>query len=158
MSDYLNDLNRAKALGLEYANNGIAAGEQAPQDSPLSGEWADGITVRDIFVQLGADYDKAEDFERTDVADSWEDGYRSAAWPFTTQDVEVCLDCYHYHHSGEKTEGTNPLSQLEPGEFVTDNGDGESAHFSGWPCVMCESRLAGERFTLTLWSPLHAAN
>lgn len=82
MSDnYYADLNAAKALGLEYATNGIAAGDLSPLDSPLSGEWADGPTVRDIFQQLGWNYDAADDFEQSDVADHWEAGYYSAPWP-----------------------------------------------------------------------------
>lgn len=85
MSDnYFTDLDSAKALGLEYATNGITAGDTEPLDSPLSGEWADGPTVRDIFQQLGWNYSKATDWELTDVADHWEDGYNSAQWPVNT--------------------------------------------------------------------------
>lgn len=82
MSDYYSDLDRAKALGLVYANNGIEAGQFRPDESPLSGEWADGLTVEDIARQLGVtDPSKLEEFELTDIADYWEDGYRSADWP-----------------------------------------------------------------------------
>ena len=74
-------LDRARALGLEYATNGIAGGERAPEESPLSGEWAGAISPRDIVGQLGGDYSKLEDFEVSDICDSWEDGYNSADWP-----------------------------------------------------------------------------
>jgi hypothetical protein len=83
MSDWFADLDRAKALGLEYAQNGIAGGQRSPEDSPLSGEWADGITPNDIIVQLGGDPSKLEDWEIQDVCDNWEDGYLSAEWPET---------------------------------------------------------------------------
>jgi hypothetical protein len=79
---YYSDLDAAKALGREYAENGIAAGEFRPAESPLSGEWAGGPTVEDIARTLGvSDPSKLEDFELTDIADYWEDGYNSADWP-----------------------------------------------------------------------------
>lgn len=79
---YYDDLNKAKALGLEYANNGIAAGDTSPEESPLSGEWAGAVTVDDIARMLGVvDPATLDDFEREDIADYWEDGYFSANWP-----------------------------------------------------------------------------
>lgn len=83
MSDYYAQLDAAKAYGLEYANNGIAAGERLPEDSPLSGEWAGAITWQDIarHVAPDVDLDKVEDFEITDLCDHWESGYLSANWP-----------------------------------------------------------------------------
>lgn len=77
-------LDRAKALGREYAENGIAGGETEPMDSPLSGEWAGAIAPRDIVEQLTgkADtFDTLEGFEVDDIASYWEDGYNSANWP-----------------------------------------------------------------------------
>lgn len=77
-------LDKAKALGLEYANNGIAQGETKPEDSPLSGEFADRVSPRDIIEQLTGDrrtIENLEEFEVTDILDHWEDGYNSAPWP-----------------------------------------------------------------------------
>lgn len=82
--EWFETLDKAKALGLEYANNGIAAGEQSPEESPLSGEWAGSISPKDIWTQLGGtaeSFDAAEGWEVTDICDHWEDGYNSAAWP-----------------------------------------------------------------------------
>lgn len=74
-------LDRAKALGGEYAANGIAAGERMPQESPLSGEWDGAITPKDVVRQLGGNPDTLEDFELSDICDAWEDGYWQEAWP-----------------------------------------------------------------------------
>jgi hypothetical protein len=74
-------LDRAKALGLEYANNGIAAGDRQPDDAPLSGEWAGAILPKDVVEQLGGDFDTLEGWEVADILDHWEDGYNSAEWP-----------------------------------------------------------------------------
>lgn len=79
--DWYAMLDRAKALGLEYATNGIAGGETEPEESPLSGEWAGSLTPKDVVAQLGGDIEKLEDWEVTDILDHWEDGYNSAAWP-----------------------------------------------------------------------------
>lgn len=83
MTDYYADLDRIRAAGLEYANNGIAAGETAPDDAPFSGEWAHGLIGQDALDAAGisAVFDDLDDFERDDVLDAWEDGYRSADWP-----------------------------------------------------------------------------
>lgn len=78
-------LDRAKAFGKEYAEHGIKAGDTAPLESPLNGEFADGITPRDVVTLLaGGDaskFDTLEDWEVTDICDHWEDGYNSAEWP-----------------------------------------------------------------------------
>jgi hypothetical protein len=74
-------LDRARALGREYADNGIAAGDTAPADAPLSGEWAGAILPKDVVEQLGGDASKLEDWEIDDILSSWEDGYNSAEWP-----------------------------------------------------------------------------
>ena len=94
MSDYYTDLDRIKAAGRAYADAGIAAGEISPQESPFSGEWADGLLPQDVLDAAGirAQFDALDDFEQTDVLDAWGDGYFSAAWPsgsVTPQD-EVC--------------------------------------------------------------------
>lgn len=79
--DWFETLDRAKALGREYADNGIAGGQTAPEESPLSGEWAGAITPKDIVAQLGGDIEKTEHFEVEQILDYWEDGYNSAEWP-----------------------------------------------------------------------------
>lgn len=79
--DWYAMLDRAKALGRQYADNGIASGETMPQDAPLSGEWAGAILPKDVVEQLGGDISKLEHFEVEDILDHWEDGYNSAAWP-----------------------------------------------------------------------------
>mgnify|MGYP000471649478 CR=1 FL=1 len=81
LPDWYATLDQAKALGLEYANNGIAAGEREPDDSPLSGEWAGAITPNDLIRMLGGDPASCEEWEISDVCDHWEDGYHSADWP-----------------------------------------------------------------------------
>jgi hypothetical protein len=81
--DWFEQLAKAKANGREYADNGIAAGERFPQESPLSGEWAGAITPRDVVNMAAGEgaFDNAQDFEVTDLCDAWEDGYNSAPWP-----------------------------------------------------------------------------
>lgn len=82
--DWYTMLDKAKALGREYAENGIAGGETEPEESPLSGEFADRIKPRDIIEQLSGDrkaMDGLADFEIQDILDHWEDGYNSAPWP-----------------------------------------------------------------------------
>lgn len=79
--DWFETLDRAKALGREYADNGIAGGDTSPEESPLSGEWAGAVTPADVVRQLGGDPDTLEEWEVTDICDHWEDGYRSAPWP-----------------------------------------------------------------------------
>lgn len=74
-------LDRAKAMGREYADNGIAGGQTEPEESPLSGEWAGAITPKDVVERLGGDYDKLDSFEVDDILSFWEDGYNSAEWP-----------------------------------------------------------------------------
>lgn len=83
MTDYYTDLDRIHAAGLEYANNGIAQGETSPEESPFSGEWADGLTGQDVLNAAGivATFNELEEFEQTDILDAWEDGYLSAPWP-----------------------------------------------------------------------------
>lgn len=75
---------KAKANGREYADNGIAAGETSPADSPLSGEWAGALTPKDVVnMAAGSDraFDMAQGYEVTELCDAWEDGYLSAPWP-----------------------------------------------------------------------------
>jgi hypothetical protein len=82
--DWNEQLAKAKANGREYAENGIAAGERSPQESPLSGEWAGAITPRDVVeMAVGSDtaYHSAEGWESNELCDAWEDGYYSAPWP-----------------------------------------------------------------------------
>jgi hypothetical protein len=90
--DWFKTLDRAKALGREYADNGIAGGERAPQEAPLSGEWAGSITPKDIVTELaGGDpevFKYLQDWEVTDILDHWEDGYNSAEWPERPSDED----------------------------------------------------------------------
>lgn len=79
--DWFAMLDRAKALGREYADNGIAGGDTAPEESPLSGEWAGAITPKDVVAQLGGNIETLEHFEVEDILSHWEDGYNSADWP-----------------------------------------------------------------------------
>lgn len=81
--DYYSDLDRIRATGREYADNGIAAGDREPLEAPFSGEWADGLTGQDVLDAAGIDavFSKLEHFEQDDILDSWEDGYFTAAWP-----------------------------------------------------------------------------
>lgn len=82
MSDsWFEMLDRAKANGRQYAENGIAGGDRQPEDSPLSGEWAGAILPKDVVSELGGDIDTLEGWEVTDILDHWEDGYNSADWP-----------------------------------------------------------------------------
>jgi len=83
MSDYYGDLDRIRAAGREYADNGIAAGDTEPLDAPFSGEWADGLTGQDVLDAAGinATFSELEEFEQTDILNYWEDGYYSADWP-----------------------------------------------------------------------------
>lgn len=83
MTSYFDDLDRIRAAGLEYARNGIAAGDIEPLDAPFSGEWSDGLTGQDVLDAAGIDarFSELDDFEQSDVLDYWEDGYRSAEWP-----------------------------------------------------------------------------
>lgn len=78
--DWFETLDKARELGREYAEAGIAGGETVPEESPLSGEWADRITPNDVIVSLGGDPYEIEDFERDDLLSFWEDGYLSASW------------------------------------------------------------------------------
>lgn len=85
MDDYYSQLDAIKASGKAYAESGIEQGERAPLESPLSGEWACGVTGQDIIEAIGLKgrFENLEEFEQTDVLDYWEDGYNSAAWPAT---------------------------------------------------------------------------
>jgi hypothetical protein len=81
--DWFEQLAEAKANGLEYATNGIAAGARSPFDTPLSGEWAGALMPRDVVNMACGDgaYDNAQEWEVTELCDAWEDGYHSAPWP-----------------------------------------------------------------------------
>ena len=83
MSDYYTDLDRIKAAGRTYADAHIAYGEATPQESPFSGEWADGLRPQDALdmANIHARFDSLSSFEQADVLDAWEDGYLSANWP-----------------------------------------------------------------------------
>jgi hypothetical protein len=83
--DWFEQVAKAKANGREYADNGIAAGERSPLESPLSGEWAGMLTPRDV-VEMACGpqtYPIAQDWAVMELCDAWEGGYRSAPWPGT---------------------------------------------------------------------------
>jgi hypothetical protein len=62
--------------GIEYALGEIANGNAEPQDGPLSGEWADGLTPQMVARNVGYTDDDGEAI--TELADAWEGGYNSA--------------------------------------------------------------------------------
>lgn len=73
-------LSRAYVLGREYATRQIAAGQLEPTESPLSGEWADGPLVQDIFEEVTgrstSDILTDDEGQAIDtIGDSWEEGY-----------------------------------------------------------------------------------
>lgn len=83
--DWFETLDKARDMGREYAQNGIAGGQTVPDESPLSGEWVGAISPRDIVQELaGGDvdaFDRLEDWESNQIVDAWESGYYSAPWP-----------------------------------------------------------------------------
>lgn len=113
MTDYYADLDRIRAAGLEYATNGIAAGETAPLDAPFSGEWAGGLTGQDVLDAAGVDatFGELDDFEQADILDSWEDGYLSAEWPSSDDGRRYTVDVLSYGRWGH--EGTPLLTHYE---------------------------------------------
>ena len=84
MADWFETLDRARALGKQYAENGIAGGDTEPEEHPLDSMEYGRITVRDVVTELSGDptaYERLEHFEIDDIASHWEDGYNSAEWP-----------------------------------------------------------------------------
>jgi hypothetical protein len=74
-------IDQAVNHGIEYALDEINAGHRTePQDGPLSGEWADGLTPRMVAGNVGyleglsAHGETYYDGE-TQLADAWERGY-----------------------------------------------------------------------------------
>lgn len=85
----------------------------------------------------------------------------------------VCIDCYLAHHgydgqsddwdsaAYDATVSTYDVTEGHPhqsehytdcphdGEECPDDCDCGYSHFDAWPCGMCESRLAGERYDMT---------
>lgn len=63
--------------GIEYALAEIANGNDAPDDSPLSGEWADSMTPRKVAGNVGYQDTDDQDYAEgeTELADAWEMGY-----------------------------------------------------------------------------------
>lgn len=89
MSDYYSDLDRIKKAGHQHALDHMANGAVEPEEALFSGEWADGLTGQDAINYAGikeCTFSDLEDYEQTDVMDSFEDGYNSAPWP---ADLEV---------------------------------------------------------------------
>ena len=68
--------DQASTLGTEYALQEKAGGRTEPQESPLSGEWADGIVPRDIARNVGfADVDSNFGEALDELANAWENAY-----------------------------------------------------------------------------------
>ena len=73
-------LDQATNHGVEYALAEIANGNEGPQDGPLSGEWADGLTPRMVAGNVGyfrdlSAHDVAYDEGESAICDHWENGY-----------------------------------------------------------------------------------
>ena len=84
MSDYYGDLDRIKKAGHQHALGQMANGAVEPEEALFSGEWADSLTGQDAINYAGIKecmFSDLEDYEQTDVMDSFEDGYNSAPWP-----------------------------------------------------------------------------
>ena len=82
MTTYYTQLDAIRAAGAQHALAHMANGTVEPEESLFSGEWADGLTGQDALDYAGIDsrFSELEDFEQTDVMDSFEDGYNSADW------------------------------------------------------------------------------
>ncbi len=71
--------DKASELGHEYALQEFSNGSRAAQESPLSGEWADGITLGDIARNVEYQAETTEDFEAvSELGNAWETGYNDA--------------------------------------------------------------------------------
>ena len=75
----------AHAAGAEYALLEAGEGATQAQESPLSGEWADGMTPRKIaynvgFIPTHANPVESQDYQdgEQELADAWERGYFDA--------------------------------------------------------------------------------
>lgn len=73
--------DRAGQLGTEYALAEIANGDAGPHESPLSGEWTDGMTERKIAYNVGFTQDDVESVLEdagsayTELGNAWEQSY-----------------------------------------------------------------------------------
>jgi hypothetical protein len=79
---------KAQALGVAQAEAEIESGAQYPTDSPLSGEWADSLTPRDLATRVGyldevAGYVPEEGV--SGLCDAFEAGY-SGTWQYELDD------------------------------------------------------------------------
>lgn len=78
--------DNAAKLGTDYALTERRNGATEAQESPLSGEWADDPTDRDIALNVGyapGEDDTIEEMDeyaegRSELADAWERGYFDA--------------------------------------------------------------------------------
>jgi hypothetical protein len=67
------EIARAQQMGIDYAKHEIAQGQEI-QEAPLSGEWADGLTDRQIA--FGVDFTYLENLEGVlELGNAWETGY-----------------------------------------------------------------------------------
>jgi len=74
-------LEQATKAGVEHALAEIRQGNTEPFESPLSGEWADGLSPRDVaanvgyFEDLSAPNGEAYQSGESGLCDHWENGY-----------------------------------------------------------------------------------
>ena len=64
--------------GTEYAVEERRNGAEQGQESPLSGEWADGMTPRKVAYNVGyfmAEHEEDYESAENELADAWERGY-----------------------------------------------------------------------------------
>lgn len=74
MDDFTGILDKATELGGAYARAEQQNGVTEPREAPLSGEWADDPTPREIARNAG--YFEDDDPEIIDeIATAWENGY-----------------------------------------------------------------------------------
>lgn len=70
--------DQAATLGTEYALQEFSNGSAKGQEAPLSGEWADGLTSRDVARNV--DFEELDNAEAVyELADAWETAYH-AQW------------------------------------------------------------------------------
>lgn len=69
--------DKASAHGTEYALQEIANGRTEAQESPLSGEWADGMTTGKIAYNVG--YTEPQTPKSDDEIGEWQNGVQELA-------------------------------------------------------------------------------
>lgn len=77
--------DEAQRLGTEFALDQMNGGQIEPDETPLSGEWAGGITRASVLTSIGAATVDDESIEW--LLDTWETAYFSAFSTF------ACVAC-----------------------------------------------------------------